>query len=184
MVEPIQGEGGVNVAAPVPPGLRDLCDRRGLLLIFDEVQTGCGRTGTWFAFQHYGVTPDIMTLAKALAEAWRSERWWPPGDSRETQARHARLDVRRQPLACAAGIATFEAIEKEDCWRTRPASRSCPFVPGTDEEEVRLHQGGPGRGMMIGMELSRPGKDVVERCLKDGLLINCTHETVLRCCPP
>jgi len=186
MVEPVQGEGGVNSASRgFLEGLRALCDREGLLLIFDEVQTGCGRLGEWFGYQAYGVTPDVMTLAKglggglaigALVATPRVAAALKPGTHASTFGGN--------PLACAAAIATIEAIEAEGllahvrevgertlAWFRRLAERY-PAV-----REVR------GRGGMIGIELSRPGRAIVQRCLERRVLINCTHETVLRLLP-
>jgi len=186
LVEPIQGEGGINLAQPeFLQGLRKICEREGMILIFDEVQTGCGRTGKWFGYQHFGVTPDIMTLSKALggglaigaivAQAKVAEKL-APGTHASTFGGN--------PLACAAGIAAFEAIEEEDLLKNTVAvgrqalarlnamKAKFPFV-----REVR------GKGLMIGMELNRPGKGVAARCLAEGLLINCTHEAVIRLLP-
>ncbi len=156
-----------------------------MVLIFDEVQTGCGRTGTWFGYQHDGVVPDIMTLAKSI------------GGGPALGALVAKAEVAAKlvpgthastfggnPLACAAGIATFEVIEEEglleNARRVGEYARErleglrdrFPFI-----REVR------GRGVMIGAELDRPGAPIVQRCLEAGLLINCTHETVLRMLP-
>ena len=186
MVEPIQGEGGVNVPDDdYLPRLRELCDERGVLLILDEVQTGVGRTGKWFGHQHWGVEPDIMTLAKALGgglaigafearpEVARSLR---PGSHASTFGGN--------PVACAGGIAAFEAIEQEGLLenaqrierqvkdRIRALMKKTEIV-----REVR------GKGCMLGIELARPGASIVEQCLERGLLINCTHERVLRLLP-
>ena len=186
MVEPIQGEGGINVATPeFLKGLRTLCDRNGLMLIFDEVQTGCGRTGKWFAFQHYGVEPDIMTLAKALGGgvAIGAMVAQPALAGKLVPGTHAST-FGGNPLACAAGIAVIEAIEDENLLENAAAigektrarfekmKQKFPFI-----KEVR------GKGVMIGVELSGPGAPVVDRCLQKGLLINCTHGTVLRMLP-
>ena len=186
MVEPIQGEGGVNVAAPeFLQGLRRLCDERGLILIFDEVQTGCGRTGTWFGFQNYDIVPDIMTLAKALGGGAAIGAF----EARPEVAKHLVPGTHAStfggnPLACAAAIATFEAIEEESLLQnaTEMGDYARSRLTAMAErfgfiKEVR------GKGMMIGMELSRPGGGIVERCLAKGLLINCTHDTVVRMLP-
>ena len=186
MVEPIQGEGGVVI----PPdgflqGLREIADDQGLLLIFDEVQTGCGRTGEWFAYQHFGVTPDVMTLAKALCGGIA-------GGALLTTAAiapslrpgmHA-ATFGGNPIAARAGIAALEMIDQEnllehtkrlgDLFRKRltTLASECPLV-----REVRVV------GVMIGLELTIEGAAVVERCMERGLLINCTHNTVLRLLP-
>ena len=186
MVEPIQGEGGIHIGrTDFLEGLRALCDREGLLLIFDEVQTGCGRTGTWFCYQHHGVAPDIMTLAKALGGgvAIGAMVARPAVAEKLVPGTHAST-FGGNPLACAAAIAAFETIEEENLLdnarrigehalaRLRAMMGRHPSI-----RDVR------GRGLMIGAELSSPGKAVVERCLQKGLLINCTHETVLRMLP-
>ena len=186
LVEPVQGEGGVNL----PPegflaGLRQLADDYDLLLIFDEVQTGCGRTGEWFAYQHFDVVPDIMTLAKSLcggiagaamlttAEIARSLR---PGMHAATFGGN--------PVAAAAGIATLEMIEKENLLsRARALStlfreRLEQFVCESEAiREVRI------LGLMIGIEIDTEGERVVEACLKKNLLVNCTHGKVIRLLP-
>jgi acetylornithine/N-succinyldiaminopimelate aminotransferase len=186
MVEPIQGEGGIVVAPPdYFKALRRLCDERGLLLIADEVQTGMGRTGKYFAYQHFGITPDVMTLAKtlgggaaigAMLAATEYADLLQPGTHASTFGGN--------PLACAAGIATFEAIEKEKILGNvkrmgryllrlleRLASRYS-FI-----KEVR------GEGLMLGMQLGIDGKMVVAECLKRGMLTNSTGDNVLRCMP-
>jgi len=186
LVEPVQGEGGVNL----PPegflaGLRQLADDYDLLLIFDEVQTGCGRTGEWFAYQHFDVVPDIMTLAKSLcggiagaamlttAEIARSLR---PGMHAATFGGN--------PVAAAAGIATLETIEKENLLsRARALStlfreRLEQFVCESEAvREVRI------LGLMIGIEIDTEGERVVEACLKKNLLVNCTQDKVIRLLP-
>jgi len=186
MVEPIQGEGGVNVAsAKFLRGLREMCDREGMLLIFDEVQTGCGRTGKWFGYQQTDVVPDIMTLAKGLGGGVavggivaRPEvaKSLVPGTHASTFGGN--------PIACAGGIATLRAIEEEGLLAN--AERVGAYLA----EQLRKLQTGfgfikevRGLGMMIGAELDRPGKAIVDRCREQGLLINVTHDTVLRMLP-
>lgn len=186
MVEPIQGEGGVNVPSDdYLPALRKLCNERGITLIFDEVQTGVGRTGKWFGYQHWGVEPDIMTMAKALggglaigAMAAKAEiaKALVPGTHASTFGGN--------PIACAGGIATFEAIEEDGLLenarrigeqivsRIASVARKVSFI-----REVR------GKGCMIGVDLTRPGEEIVKRCMAEGLLINCTHDHVLRLLP-
>ena len=186
LVEPIQGEGGIRIpSAAFLQGLRTLADERGLLLIFDEVQAGCGRTGKWFAYEHFGVEPDIMTLAKSLCggiaggallasrEVAKSLR---PGMHAATFGGN--------PIAARAGIATIQMIEEQgllaratelgESFRQRlaPLVAELPFV-------VALRV----RGLMIGLELSLPGAPVVQACLEHGLLINCTQGNVLRLLP-
>ena len=186
MLEPIQGEGGVNVAGDdYMKGLRELCDERGLLLIMDEVQTGMGRTGEWFGYQHYGVQPDIMALAKALgggisigAIAAREEvaASLKPGTHASTFGGN--------PLACAAAVATFEAIEEEDMLTVGAESSRHIFSRlGALAEKLDVIREVRGRGMMIGIELAAPGDAVFRRCLEQRVRINCTHGTVLRMLP-
>ena len=187
ILEPIQGEGGINIAAPdYLKGLRELCDRTGCLLILDEVQTGVGRTGEWFGYQHYGVTPDIMTLAKTLgggvpigAMVARPEvaASLKPGTHASTFGGN--------PLAAAAGLAVFRAIEKENLLSN--ARRLGVYLMEKLRALAELHPGlvreVRGKGLMVGMELTRPGAKLAEACLKAGLLVNCTHESVMRFTP-
>ncbi len=186
MIEPVQGEGGIRI----PPdgflnGLRELADEHNLLLIFDEVQSGCGRTGKWFAYQHSGVTPDIMTLAKSLcggvagaaimttAELAKSLR---PGMHAATFGGN--------PIAARAGIATIETIDDEDLL-TRATALGERFrknlAPLVEElpsvTELRVC------GLMIGLELTSEGSSLVGECMERGLLINCTQQTVIRLLP-
>lgn len=186
MIEPIQGEGGVVL----PPdgflqGLRALADEHQLLLIFDEVQSGCGRTGEWFAYQNFGVVPDIMTLAKSLCGGL-------PGGAmlaRKEIAPSLRAGMHAStfggnPIAAVAGLAAIEMIETQGLLerakalgnlfleRLRDLAQRCSIV-----REVR------GVGLMIGVELVADGTPVVNECLRRGLLINCTHGTVIRLLP-
>jgi acetylornithine/N-succinyldiaminopimelate aminotransferase len=186
MLEPIQGEGGVNV----PPdgylkSLRDLCDEHGMLLIFDEVQTGCGRTGRWFGYQHDGVVPDVMTLAKVVGGGTplgvtcakpQVAECFTPGSHASTYGGN--------PLVTAAGLAMFEVIEKENllvrasqiyeyvCQKVEQLKSRFSFV-----ESVR------GRGVMIGVQLSIDGNGIADSALRRGLRVNCTQQTVLRMLP-
>ena len=186
MTEPVQGEGGVNVATnDFLRGLRGLCDERGMSLIFDEVQTGCGRTGEWFGYQASGVVPDIMTLAKGLGGGMAVGGIVAGADVAASlkPGTHAST-FGGNPMACAGAIATFETIEQDNLLenarrmgeymlrRLNEMKADFPFI-----REAR------GRGMMIGLELDRPGAGVVERCMARRLLINCTHDTVIRMLP-
>jgi len=186
MVEPVQGEGGVNVAEPeFLQGLRRLCDDKGILLIFDEVQTGCGRTGEWFGYQHYDVAPDIMTLAKALGggAAIGALVAKPAVAKKLVPGTHAST-FGGNPLATAAAIAMFEAVEEEDLIEnTRQMGDYIKTRLIEFKGKFRFIREVRGLGLMIGMELSRPGHGIVERCRKDGLLVNCTHDTVVRMLP-
>jgi predicted acetylornithine/succinylornithine family transaminase len=186
MIEPIQGEGGVCVPSrEFLAGLRALADEHQLLLIFDEVQTGCGRTGEWFAYQHFGVTPDVMTLAKALCGGIAGGALLTTAEIAPSlrPGMHA-ATFGGNPIAAAAGIATIETIEQEnllerarslsECFRQRltQLQQSCPLI-----REVRMV------GLMIGLELTAAGAPVVEACQQRGLLINCTQGNVIRLLP-
>lgn len=188
MIEPIQGEGGVNVpSTEYMRALREICDKAGALLIFDEVQVGVGRTGTLFAYEHYGVAPDIMTLAKGLAggvaigamvATEKVSSAFVPGTHASTFGGN--------PLATAAGLAALRAVLEdgvlENCkkvgayleGRLNGLRDKYPFVT-----EVR------GRGLILGMELAEgvKGPDIVKECLSKGLLMNCVGDRVLRFIP-
>ncbi len=187
LVEPIQAEGGVNLPAEnYLQEVRRLCHQKKLLLIYDEVQVGMGRTGKLFAHEHYGVTPDIMTLAKGLAGGV------PVGATLATEevaksfvpGTHA-ATFGGNPLSMAAGLAalrtTMEDGVLENCRRSgehfmrqlRGLQKKYPFI-----KEVR------GKGLMVGAEMDREGKSVVTDLMQKGFLINCTNETVLRFIPP
>jgi acetylornithine/N-succinyldiaminopimelate aminotransferase len=187
MVEPIQGEGGINIAtAEYLEAIRRLCDRNGALLIFDEVTTGMGRTGKWFAYQYFDVEPDIMTLAKALgggvaigammakAEVAAS---LVPGKHASTFGGNA--------LACAAGIAVIEAIEEEGLLKN--AAEMGRYAKDKLEQLKEKHSiidHVRAVGLMIGVQLTGSGVEIVDKCLERGLRINCTQGTVLRFMPP
>jgi acetylornithine/N-succinyldiaminopimelate aminotransferase len=187
MVEPIQGEGGINVATPeYLQAVRRLCDENAAVMILDEVQTGMGRTGKWFGYQHFGVVPDIITLAKALgggtaigAMIARPEiaASLVPGSHASTFGGNA--------LACAAGIAVVQAIENENLLQNAEAMGR--YAREKLQQLARRHsiiEDIRGIGLMIGLQLNVPGADIVNNCLDLGLRINCTHETVLRFMPP
>ena len=186
LIEPVQGEGGVNIPhADFLAGLRKIADDTGALLIFDEVQTGMARLGTWFGYQQWNVQPDILTLAKGLAggvpcgaiiatnEVSKSLK---PGKHASTFGGN--------PLAMTAGLATIETIlqdrilenvERQSArFRTHfeKLKRELPII-----REVRV------RGMMIGIDLTIPGTPAVGMAMQRGVLINCTHNTVIRLLP-
>lgn len=186
MVEPIQGEGGIHEATPeYLQTIRDLCDEHGALMILDEVQTGMGRTGRWFGYQHYEVTPDIITLAKAL------------GGGVAIGAMMARPDIAKalvpgthastfggNSLACAAGIAVIEAIEQDNLLdNTQTAGDYARGKLEALKEKYPIIDHVRGKGLMLGVQLTMPGADIVSKCLDKGLRINCTQETVLRFMP-
>jgi predicted acetylornithine/succinylornithine family transaminase len=186
MIEPIQGEGGVRIPPPgFLEGLRKVADAKGLLLIFDEVQTGCGRTGEWFGYQYFNVTPDIMTLAKALCGgiAGGALLAKPEIATSLRPGMHA-ATFGGNPIASRAGIATLEMIERDGLLehakqvgeffdqRFKQLAQECSLI-----KEVRV------AGVMIGIELAVEGAPVVKECLDRRLLINCTHGTVIRLLP-
>ena len=186
LVEPVQGEGGVNTPADgYLPGLRQLADDNGLLLIFDEVQTGMGRTGTWFGYQQFNVQPDIMTMAKGIAggvacgaiiatdEVAPSLR---PGMHASTFGGN--------PLAMAAGCATLQMIE-DDGLLENVQVMSDRFRSHFEQFKNELSIISELRicGMMIGVDLTIPATPAVGKCMERGVLINATHDTVVRLLP-
>ncbi|MCP4452760.1 MAG: aspartate aminotransferase family protein [Planctomycetes bacterium] len=187
MVEPIQGEGGINEATPeYLEAIRDLCDENGALMILDEVQTGVGRTGKWFGYQHYDVEPDIMTMAKALGGGMAIGAMM----ARDKVAaslvpgKHAST-FGGNNVACAAGVAVIEAIEEGGL-----IEKAAEIGQYTQDKLLALKdrypiiQGVRGKGLMIGAQLKSPGAEIVSKCLERGLRINCTQDTVLRVMPP
>lgn len=187
MVEPIQGEGGINVAtSEYLQAIRRLCDEKGAVMILDEVQTGIGRTGKWFGYQHFDVEPDIITMAKALgggvaigAMMARDEvaASLVPGKHASTFGGNC--------LACAAGVAVIEAIEEDNLLQN-----AAELGEYAQDKLLALKQKHSiidsvrGIGLMIGVQLTGPGSEIVDKCLERGLRINCTHETVIRLMPP
>jgi predicted acetylornithine/succinylornithine family transaminase len=183
LLEPVQGEGGVNPAtAEYFQGVRRLCDERGLVFLVDEVQTGLGRTGEWFGFQHFGVQPDIVTMAKALGNGVPIGACWArddvaaafvPGDHATTYG--------GQPLATAAARAVLRTMEAEDVpSRARAAGKrftdALLGLPGVS--------GVRGLGLLLAAELSEPiAKDVAARALDAGLVVNAVTDNALRLAP-
>ena len=186
MIEPIQGEGGINVATKeYVEAIRQLCDEKGAVMIFDEVQTGMGRTGKWFAYQHYDVEPDIITLAKALGGGVAIGAMMAKEElaAKLVPGKHAST-FGGNCIACAAGIAVVDAIEEDDLLENA--------VKMGEYAKLKLEQLGEkydiikevrGIGLMIGVQLSSPGAEIVDKCLARGLRINCTNNTVLRFMP-
>jgi len=186
MLELIQGEGGVNVAdRDFVLGLRKVCDEKKLLLIVDEIQTGIGRTAKMFAYKHYGMTPDIMTLAKALGGGLPIGAMVVKKEIADTlgPGMHAST-FGGGPVICKAALAVLKAIQKEKILAS--AGKMGEYLFSKLEElknrykvitEVR------GLGLMLGLELNVEGRAIVEKCLNKGLLINCTHDKVLRLMP-
>jgi predicted acetylornithine/succinylornithine family transaminase len=189
LVEPIQGEGGVNIPGPeFLPGLRRLCDQRGVLLILDEVQTGMGRTGHWFAYQEFGAAarPDILTCAKALAGGLAAGVMIARGGVAEVlkPGMHAST-FGGNPIACRAGMAAIQTIE-EDGLLKRGVEVGARFKTRLDalRHELPKHVCDIRiRGVMIGIDLAFDATDVVAECLKRRLLINATHGHVVRLLP-
>jgi acetylornithine/N-succinyldiaminopimelate aminotransferase len=187
LVEPYQGEGGVNVPqASYLQGLRHLCDQNGWLLMLDEVQCGIGRSGKWFAFQHSGIVPDVITLAKGLGSGVAIGACLAKGTAAGVfkPGNHAST-FGGNPLACTAALTTLEVIEEDDLIRN--AMELGDFMRSlfkaqlaglSDVRQIR------GQGLMIGIELSRPCGDLVKEALKRGLLINVTSDKVVRLLPP
>jgi acetylornithine/N-succinyldiaminopimelate aminotransferase len=186
MIEPIQGEGGVNVATEeYMLAIRQLCDEHGALMILDEVQTGMGRTGKWFGYQHYEVEPDIITLAKALGGgiAIGAMMAKPHVALSLVPGTHAST-FGGNPIACAAGVAVVEAIEEESLIDN--AIKMGAYAVDKLNKLKEKHQiidHVRGRALMIGIQLTVGGGDIVSKCLENGLRINCTHDTVLRFMP-
>jgi len=186
MIEPIQGEGGVRM----PPegflqGLRKICDTHNLLLLFDEVQTGCGRTGHWFGYQHFGVKPDIMTLAKTVSGSLPGAAMLakPEIATSLRPGMHA-ATYGGNPISAAAGIAAIRMIESEKLLeRTKKISNLFFTTLNQLAQESNLIQEVRGIGVMIGMELAIEGAPFVKACMDRGLLINCTQGNVLRLLP-
>ncbi len=186
MVEPIQGEGGINVAtAEFLEAIRRLCDENGALMILDEVQTGIGRTGKWFGYQHYDVEPDIITMAKALGGGTAIGAMMAKEEVAASlvPGKHAST-FGGNCLACAAGVAVIEAIEEDGL-----LEHAVEIGESAQQKLQDLKQKHSaidsvrGVGLMIGVQLTRPGAEIVDRCLEKGLRINCTSGTVLRFMP-
>ncbi len=187
LVEPIQGEGGINIPTPdYLTGLRQLCDRRGVLLILDEVQTGMGRTGKWFAYQHTGIQPDILTCAKALAGgvAMGVMIAQPVVASVLKPGMHAST-FGGNPIACRASLATIDTIEKDGLLERGVAigERFRGHFERLSAELPRLIREIRVLGTMIGVDLTIDASEIVGQCLERRLLINATHGHVVRLLP-
>ena len=187
MIEPIQGEGGVRIPpADYLPKVRKLCDDRGVLLIFDEVQTGMGRTGKLFAYENFGITPDIMTLAKGLAGGVpigamvatdRVASAFKPGNHASTFGGN--------PLSSAAGVAVLKEILSNGFLdRVRVMGG---YLRSRLEDVAAKHKiikEVRGLGLMQAVDLKTPGADLVAAMRESGVLVNCTSDTVIRFLPP
>lgn len=187
MVEPITGEGGIRIPAPdYLNKLRAICDQHGWLLILDEIQSGMGRTGKWFAHQHNGIQADIMTLAKALGNGvpigaclarGPAATLFKPGNHGTTFGGN--------PLASRAALAVIESIEKDQLLQ-KADTLGKHFLDGfgTALSGVKGINSIRGKGLMLAVELDRPCGDLVKRCLAQGVLINVTADSVIRLLPP
>jgi acetylornithine/N-succinyldiaminopimelate aminotransferase len=189
ILEPILGEGGVRVPAPEYLGeVRRICERHGILLILDEIQTGMGRTGKLFAHEHFGITPDIMTLAKglgggvpigAMLATENVAQAFKPADHGTTFGGN--------PLVCATSLATVETILEdglilEQCRRMGEYLRDT--LGSLKKEFSSIILDVRGMGLLVGMEITRDCSPVARSCMERGLLINCTAGNVLRFMPP
>lgn len=187
LVEPVQGEGGINI----PPegylaGLREFCNHQGWLLMLDEIQTGMGRSGQMFSHQHSGILPDVMTLAKGLANGVPIGACLSRGEAATTLGPGTHGSTfGGNPLSCAAALAVIETLEKENL-PSRAAALGARILSGLADglagtagvEEIR------GQGLLIGIELDRPCGELVSLALDEGLLINVTADRVIRLLPP
>jgi acetylornithine/N-succinyldiaminopimelate aminotransferase len=188
LVEPLQGEGGVVVPSQgYLKALRELCDKNNILLILDEIQTGMGRTGKFFGYEHDGVIPDMATLAKGLAGGMpigallatdKVAQAFTPGSHGSTFGGN--------PLACAAAIASIETLLEDNIIISSVERLGLHFLQALEvlKKKYGFVKDVRGMGLLVGMELDFEGKDIVTDCLKEGLLINCTMNTVLRFIPP
>jgi acetylornithine/N-succinyldiaminopimelate aminotransferase len=187
ILEPVQGEGGINVAKPCYlRALRELCDREDIVLIFDEIQCGVGRTGELFAKDHYEVQPDIMTLAKGLGSGL------PVGAILSNEKVSSAIEFGDHgttfggnPLACAAGLATLEIIDSEDILRM--TNRKGFWLKEMIEEKLGKHPALKeirGLGLMVGVEFDFETKPLVMKMMEKGVLANATANNVVRLVPP
>jgi len=187
LVEPITGEGGIRIPAPdYLNKLRTICDQHGWLLILDEIQSGMGRTGKWFAHQHNGIQPDIMTLAKALGNGVPIGACLARGNAAGlfSPGKHG-TTFGGNPLASRAALAVINSIETDQLMQ-KTEILGKHFLDGFNTalngvkgvNEIR------GKGLMLAIELERPCGELVKRCLADGVLINVTAESIIRMLPP
>jgi acetylornithine aminotransferase len=187
LVELLQGEGGVNICHDgYLAGLREICEANGWLLMLDEVQSGMGRTGRWFAFQHSGIKPDVMPLAKGLGNgvpigaclaAGPAAQLFKPGSHGSTFGGN--------PLCCAAALATLSIIEEERLMEN--AVRIGDFIRSALAQRLAGLRGIReirGKGLMIGIELEQPCSELVQQALEKGVLVNVTVDNVIRLLPP
>ncbi|MGF1632861.1 MAG: aspartate aminotransferase family protein [Phycisphaerae bacterium] len=190
IMEPIQGEGGVN---EYPEGfaarIREYCDEQGVTLIFDEVWTGCGRTGKWFGHQHFagGITPDVMTLGKAVGGGLPvGVMWAKPEVAKLMQSGTHGSTLGGNPVCMAAANAVFDVIERDGLLRHAERLGDVVRERLLGDDAVRPHvREIRGRGLFLGIELTQPPKaDLVEACMKQGVVVNLTAGQVVRVAPP
>ncbi len=186
MFELIQGEGGINIASQeFVQEVRAICDQKNILLIFDEVQTGMGRTGEMFGFKSYKVTPDLMTLAKALGGGLPIGALVVKKEIADTfkPGMHAST-FGGSPLVCKASLGVFKAIQSEKMLKNTKKMGEY-LMKKLNELKQKFHciQEVRGLGLMVGVELTMPGKSIFDACFERGLIINCTHENILRIMP-
>ena len=187
MVEPVQGEGGIRVADPdFLKGLRRICDEEQILLIFDEIQCGMGRTGYLFAYQGYGVVPDIITIAKALGAGFPIGAFLAKEEIADAfGAGDHGTTFGGNPLATAAALASVSSILEEELpERSREMGHIFMGMIKEKTQNMDIVKEVRGRGLMIGVELKDKGKEVVSRMLDKGVLANCTAGNVIRFVPP
>ncbi|MFH1541060.1 MAG: aspartate aminotransferase family protein [Elusimicrobiota bacterium] len=187
MIEPIQGEGGVYIAKlDFLKKLRKLCDKNKLLLIFDEIQCGLGRTGKIFAYKNYGVVPDILTLAKSLGGGLPIAATIAKNNIAETFdfGNHGST-FGGNPVCCAAGIEILKIVSDKKILKNIEETGNY-FLSELRKLQKKhdVIKDVRGLGLMVGLELKINGKEVVDKCLQNGLLINCTRDNVLRFLPP
>jgi len=188
LVEPVQGEGGVNVPADgYLKELRALCDRHSILLMLDEIQTGMGRTGKLYGYEHDGITPDVIAIAKGLGAGMpigallatdKAAQALTPGTHGSTFGGN--------PLACAAALASLETLLEDNIIVQAVERLGSHFLRRLEglREKYGFVTSVRGKGLLVGMEIDFDGKEIVSACLKEGFLINCTMNTVLRFMPP
>lgn len=183
IIEPIQGEGGIHVPSDgYLQEVRRICDEHGILLIFDEVQTGFGRTGKWFCKDHFGIQPDIMCMAKAMGGGFPMGGIVAKKGIAFSKGQHAST-FGGNPLACAAALGSIAAI-KEDGLLERTTELGKYFMEKLRQADIPGFKEVRGRGLMIGLELERNCTEIVDHARKHGVLLNSTSETVIRLAPP
>ncbi|WP_312517861.1 acetylornithine transaminase [Anaerospora sp.] len=188
MLEPIQGEGGINIPdAGYLQAVRQLCDDNGALLIFDEIQTGMGRTGNLFAYQTFDVKPDIVTVAKGLGGGVPIGAFLAAGKVADVfHAGDHGSTFGGNPLACAAANSVLAVIAEENLGANAAVMGEYMMAElrKLQSKYSQLILDVRGKGLMIGVQISRPGREIVNRCLEEGYIINCTAGEVLRFVPP